>query len=189
MLGFAILVVAVFAQSSFGWMTDEPRYLLFLYSVFPVFIASGLAWLWSLRRWAAVVVGMLLAFVNLHGSGVYFFRALEGDQINRRFVADLDRLGIHFGHTDYYISYKYVFLSHGRLVLTSELGPAQTEWYMPYREEVSRAENVALIPRSYRFARRLSRRLEARGITYRREDLLFPVLFDFSDKVSPEELR
>ena len=170
-------------------MTDEPRYLLFLYSVVPAFIASAMAWLWSRRRWAAVVVGFLLTFVNLHGSGVYLVRALEGARINRQFLEELEALGIHYGHTDYYISYKYIFLSHGRLVLTSELGPAQKEWYLPFREEVALADNAALIPRSYRFARRLSRRLDARGITYRREDLLFPVLFDFSEKVKPEELR
>ena len=120
---------------------------------------------------------------------MYFVRALEGDRINRRFLDDLETLGIHHGHTDYYISYKYIFLSHGRLVLTSELGPAQKEWYLPFREEVATADDVALIPRSYRFARRLSRRLDARGITYRREDLLFPVLFDFNEKVEPEALR
>jgi len=189
MIGFAILVVAVFAQSSFGWMTDEPRYLLFLYSVVPAFIASALAWLWSRLRWAAVAVGFLLIFVNLHGSGVYFVRALEGDRINRQFLEDLETLGIDYGHTDYYVSYKYIFLSHGRLVLTSELGPAQKEWYLPFREQVAMADKVALIPRSYRFARRLSRRLDARGITYRQEDLLYPILFDFSEKVKPDELR
>jgi hypothetical protein len=36
-LGFAILVVLVFAQSSFGWMTEGLRYLLFLFSVMPLF--------------------------------------------------------------------------------------------------------------------------------------------------------
>jgi hypothetical protein len=71
---------------------------------------------------------------------------------------------------------------------TSELGPSQTEWYLPLREEVNAAPNVALVPRSFRFARRLEGRLEARGILYRRENLLYPVLFDFSEKVSPGSL-
>ncbi|MGH9335365.1 MAG: hypothetical protein ACRD21_16635, partial [Vicinamibacteria bacterium] len=42
-LGFAVLVVLLFVQSSFGWMTDEPRYLLFLFSVLPLFLASALS--------------------------------------------------------------------------------------------------------------------------------------------------
>ena len=38
---FAMLVVAVFAQSTFGWLTKEPRYLIFLFSVVPIFLASS----------------------------------------------------------------------------------------------------------------------------------------------------
>jgi hypothetical protein len=60
---------------------------------------------------------------------------------------------------------------------------------MPYRDEVAKAEEVALIPRSYRLARRIGRRLDARGITYRRVDLLYPVLYDFSEKVKLDWLR
>ncbi|MFQ5791889.1 MAG: ArnT family glycosyltransferase, partial [Acidobacteriota bacterium] len=189
LVGFAFLVTAVFAQSSFGWLTDEPRYLLFLFSVLPIFLASSLASLWRRARAAAVVAVAAVLFVNLNGSGVYLSRALASDGVNRRFVADVERLGLRYGHTDYHISYKYNFLSHGRLVWTSALGPSQTEWYLPYRDEVARAEGVALIPRSYRFARRICRRLDARGVTYRREDLLYPVIFDLSDKVKLESLR
>jgi hypothetical protein len=188
-LGFALLVIAVFAQSSFGWLTDEPRYLLFLYSVTPIFVASALFDLWRRSPIACGILAAMLLFVNLHGSSLYWIRAWEGDRINRQFMAELEELGVRYGHTDYYISYKYSFLSHGRLVLTSDLGPTRTEWYMPYRDEVARAERVALIPRTYRFARRICGRLDARGISYRREDLLYPVLFDLSEKVKPESLR
>jgi len=176
LVGFSLLVIAVFAQSSFGWMTEEPRYLLFLFSVVPIFLASSLGPLWRRAPWIAGVIGALIVFVNLYGSGDYWLRAVE-------------KLGVQHGHTDYYISYKYNFLSHGRLEWTSALGPAQTEWYMPYRDEVAKAGEVALIPRSYRLARRIGRRLDGRGITYRREDLLYPVLFDFSKKVKLEWLK
>jgi hypothetical protein len=54
----------------------------------------------------------------------------------------------------------------------------------PFREEVEAASDVALVPRSFRFARRIERRLAERGIRYRREDLLYPVLFGFSEEVS-----
>ncbi len=188
-LGFALMVVAVFAQSSHGWLIDEPRYLLFLYSVVPIFIASTLSSLWRRSRIVCGVLSAMLLFVNLHGSGIYWYRAWQGDRVNRQFVGELENLGVRHGHTDYYVSYKYNFLSHGRLLLTSDLGPTRTEWYMPYREEADAAERVALIPRSYRFARRIGRRLDARGITYRREDLLYPVFFDLSEKVKPESLR
>ena len=166
MLGFAVLVVLVFAQSSFGWMTDEPRYLLFLFSVVPVFLGAGLGCaLAPKRRIAAVVVAAGLAVVNLRGDLHYLGIALESDPVNREFVRRVDELGVRYVQSDYHLSYKYVFLSHGRVVWTSELGPSQTEWYFPFRDEVARAEHVALVPRSFRFARRIGRRLDARGIT------------------------
>ncbi len=189
LVGFALLVIAVFAQSSFGWMTEEPRYLLFVFSVVPIFLAATLGPIWRRAPWIAGLIVALIVFVNSYGSGAYWLRAFESDAINRKFVRNVESLGVRYGHTDYYISYKYNFLSHGRLAWTTALGPAQTEWYMPYREEAAKAEEVALIPRSYRLARRIGRRLDARGITYRREDLLYPVLYDFSEKVKLEWLR
>ncbi len=183
-LGFAILVVLVFAQSSFGWMTEEPRYLLFLFSVLPLFVATTLSALFRLSRAAAVAAASALLYVSLRGAILYYASARESDETNREFLRKLDELQIRHVHSDYHLSYKYVFLSGGRMIWTSALGPSQTEWYLPFRDEVNAASDVALVPRSFRFARRLERRLEERGIRYRRENLLYPVLFDFSEKVS-----
>ena len=198
LVGFALLVVVVFAQSSFGWMTTEPRYLLFLFSVVPIFLASVLFGLFRRSRWVAIVIGLALLAINLRGNALYLRDGFRSDPINREFVDDLESLGLRHFRSDYHLSYKYVFLSHGRAVWTSELGPSQTEWYLPFRDEVEAfeadepagsAERVALVPRSFRFARRLERRLSARGIRYRRENLLYPVLFDFSEPVHPRDLR
>ncbi len=189
LLGFAVLVVMVFAQSSFGWMTQEPRYLLFLFSVVPLFVATSLFALGRRFFPAALVLTALLLFVSLRGSVLYFREAAESDVVNRDFVARLEALGIRHVHSDYHLSYKYVFLSHERMIWTSALGPAETEWYLPFREEVNEAKDVALVPRSFRFARRIEKRLDARGIRYRREDLLYPVLFDFSERIRLEDLR
>ncbi len=189
---FAMLVVAVFAQSTFGWLTKEPRYLIFLFSVVPIFMASSLAGLAQLGRLsrltAGVAAGIVLA-INIYGSGLYSVRALESDAANREFVRELEALGVRYAYTDFYISYKYIFLSHGRLLMTSELGPEQTERYPPYRDEMAKAEDVALIPRSFRMAGRIGRRLDAQGVTYRREDLLYPVIYDLSEPVRLESLR
>jgi hypothetical protein len=183
-LGFAVLVVLVFAQSSFGWMTEEPRYLLFLFSVTPVFVATALSSLARISRWAALLVVAALLFVSVRGGILYYSEARESDAGNREFLNGLEALQIRYAHSDYHLSYKYVFLSHGRMIWTSALGPSQTEWYLPFREEVDAASDVALVPRSFRFARRIERRLAERGIRYRRENLLYPVLFDFSEEVS-----
>jgi hypothetical protein len=188
-VGFAVLVVLVFAQSSFGWMTEEPRYLLFLFSVVPLFVATALFALGRRFLPAALALAAALLFVSLRGSILYYREAADSAAVNREFVARLEALGIRHVHSDYHLSYKYVFLSHGRMTWTSELGPAETEWYLPFRKEVDEAEDVALVPRSFRFARRIEKRLEARGIRYRREDLLYPVLFDFSERIRLEDLR
>ena len=183
-LGFAILVVLVFAQSSFGWMTEEPRYLLFLYSVTPLFLAASLSALARISRIAALAVAASLLLVSVRGGILYHSEARESAARNREFLQRLDELSIRYVHSDYHLSYKYVFLSRGRMTWTSALGPSQTEWYLPFREEVAGATEVALVPRSFRFARRIERRLIDRGIHYRRENLLYPVLFDFSEDVS-----
>ena len=189
MLGFFVLVVLVFAQSSFGWMTAEPRYLLFLFSVVPVFLGTSVVALWRWRAPVAWVLVAALVFVNVRGDGRYLAVALESDGVNRTFVHEIEALGVRYVRSDYHLSYKYVFLSHGRMVWTSELGPSQTEWYYPFRDEVARAEDVALVPRSFRLARRIRRRLDAKKIRYRQEDLLYPVLFDFSEPVGMSDLR
>ncbi|MGH9388092.1 MAG: hypothetical protein ACRD1Z_00645, partial [Vicinamibacteria bacterium] len=138
-LGFAVLVVLVFAQSSFGWMTEEPRYLLFLFSVTPLFLATALCALARISRWAALPVVAALVFVSLRGGILYYADARESDALNREFLQKLDDLQIRYAHSDYHLSYKYVFLSHGRMIWTSALGPSQTEWYLPFREEVEAA--------------------------------------------------
>ena len=186
---FALLVVAVFAQSTFGWLTEEPRYLIFLFSVIPIFLASTLAWLAGRWRLAARLVAAAILALNLYGSGLYGWQAMESDALNRQFVQDLEELGVRYAYTDFYISYKYNFLSHGRLLLTAQLGPEQTERYLPYRDEIAKAERVALIPRSFRLARRIGQRLDAQGVTYRRKDLLYPVIYDLSEPVRLETLR
>ena len=189
MLGFFVLVVLVFAQSSFGWMTAEPRYLLFLFSVVPVFLGTSVVALWRWRPPVAWVLVAALVFVNVLGDGRYLAVALESDGVNRTFVREIEELGVRYVRSDYHLSYKYVFLSHGRMVWTSELGPSQTEWYYPFRDEVAQAKGVALVPRSFRLARRIRRRLDAKEIRYRQEDLLYPVLFDFSEPVRLSDLR
>jgi hypothetical protein len=187
-LGFAALVVAIFAQSSFGWMTEQPRYLLFLFSVLPLFVSTALFALSRRSRLLALGAATLLLLVSFRGAILHYAEARESDRANREFLRQLGELRIRHVHSDYHLSYKYVFLSHDRMRWTSELGPSQTEWYFPLREEVDAAPDVALVPRSFRFARRIEARLEAQGIFYRRENLLYPVLFDFSEKVSPGSL-
>ena len=92
LLGFGVLVVLVFAQSSFGWMTDEPRYLLFLFSATPVFLGASVGALWRRMPSAAVLVLAALAFVDLRGDLRYLGAARDSDPVNREFVNRVDEL-------------------------------------------------------------------------------------------------
>jgi hypothetical protein len=163
--------------------------LIFAYSVTPIFVASAILWLASRSRITAAVAAVAILALNLYGSGLYFVRAHESDALNREFVRELEELGVRYAYTDFYISYKYNFLSHGRILMTSELGPEQSERYLPYREEIASAEHVALIPRSFRMARRVGLRLDEQGVSYKRKDLLYPVIYDLSQPVRLELLR
>ncbi|MGH9334101.1 MAG: hypothetical protein ACRD21_10165, partial [Vicinamibacteria bacterium] len=145
------------------------------------FLASALSSLARRSRAAAAIVVAALLFVSVRGYFLYYDGARESDERNREFLARLEELKVRHVHSDYHLSYKYVFLSHGRMVWTSALGPSRTEWYLPFREEVEASSDVALVPRSFRMARRIERRLQERGVRYRREHLLYPVLFDFSE--------
>ena len=186
---FALLVIVVFAQSTFGWLSEEPRYLIFAYSVTPIFVASAILWLAGRSQVAAAVGAVSILTLNLYGSGLYFVRAHDSDTLNRQFVRELEELGVRYAYTDFYISYKYNFLSHGRILMTSELGPEQTERYPPYREQIAKEEQVALIPRSFRMARRVGLRLDEQGVSYKRKDLLYPVIYDLSEPVPVGSLR
>ena len=188
-VSFALLVIFVFAQSTFGWLSEEPRYLIFAYSVTPIFGASAILWLASRSRVVATVAAVPILVLNLYGSGLYFVRAHESDALNRRFLRDLEELGVRYAFTDFYLSYKYNFLSHGRILMTSELGPEQSERYPLYRELIAKEEHVALIPRSFRMARRVGLRLDEQGVSYKRKDLLYPVIYDLSEPVPVESLR
>jgi hypothetical protein len=152
-------------------------------------MASAILWLASRSRVAAAVAAVPILALNLYGSGLYFVRAHESDALNRRFVGDLEELGVRYAYTDFYVSYKYNFLSHGRILMTSELGPEQSERYPLYREQIAKEEHVALIPRSYRMARRVGLRLDELGVTYKRKDLLYPVIYDLDRPVRLESLR
>ncbi len=188
-VAFSILVVLVFVNSSFGWMTEEPRYLLFLYSALPLFVAFAWSRLWQRSRALGMLAAAALLYVNLHGSIVYLSRAVESDATNREFLEQVVQLPVRYAHTDYHLSYKYIFLSHGYLVWTSELGPEQKQWYEPFREIVAEQQTIALVPRSNRFARRLGLRMDERGIRYRRANLLYPILYDFSERPRLSDLR
>jgi len=185
LLLFALVNVAV-VLVALPHVPGNPRYLLFLMSVIPVFLASvfgrgparspSTAWLGVL-----IATGALASLAQVPST-------LAQDARWREFVAELERDGVRHCYTDFFLATRINFLSAERVVCSAKLGPFTTEYFFAYREAVERAPEAALIPVNRTAAARLERRLAELGVTFERRDLVKPVLFRLSRKVDPEEL-
>jgi len=160
----------------------NPRYLLFLMTPVPVLLAVT----FGRGRWRAVLA-VLVVFGAL-GSVATFPPSVEADARWRGFVAGLEREGVRWCHTDFYLAAKINFLSEERILCSSRLGPTYSD-YFHYRERVDPAPAADLIPINRWKAGRLEDRLRSLGVTYERVDLMKPVLLRLSRKVDPDELR
>ena len=113
---------------------------------------------------------------------------LRQDARWRQFVADMEREGVRFCYTDFFLATRVNFLSRERIVCSAKLGPITTEYFFEYRERVERAPEAAFIAVNRTSAGRLERRLQDLGVGYERKELMKPVLLRLSRKVDPEEL-
>ena len=128
-----------------------------------------------------VVVGMLSSLSQMSGT-------FEKDHKWREFVRGLERLGVRYCYTDFFLATNLNFFSEERLTCTAKLGPTLTEYFFEYRQRVETAPEAALVPVNRTAARRLEERLNELGVTYERADLMKPVLYRLSRKVDPQEL-
>jgi hypothetical protein len=164
----------------------NPRYLLFLMSILPVFLADAFARSGA-RPWRLALLGVLIAMGAL-ASLAQVPPTLAQDARWRGFVSELERAGVRYCYSDFFLATRINFLSSERVVCSAKLGPFTTEYFFSYRERVERATEAALIPVNQTAAARLERRLGELGVTYERRDLVKPVLLRLSRKVDPEEL-
>jgi hypothetical protein len=162
----------------------NPRYILFLMSVVPVLLADAFG---QGALWRRSVLGLLIATGAL-ASFAQVPPTLRQDARWRQFVADMEREGVRFCYTDFYLATRVNFLSKERIVCSAKLGPTTTEYFFEYRERVERAPEAAFIAVNRTSAGRLERKLEGLGVGYERLDLMKPVLAHLSRKVDPEEL-
>jgi hypothetical protein len=192
LLVFAATNLAI-ALVALPHVPGNPRYILFLMSVLPVFLADtfsgdgppnagGAA-----SRLETVLLGVLIA-TGAVASLAQVPKTLAQDARWRSFVSQLEREGVRFCYTDFFLATRINFLSAERVVCSAKLGPFTTEYFFAYRERVERAAEAALIPVNRTAAARLEKRLAELGVTFERRDLVKPVLFRLSRKVDPEEL-
>ena len=173
------LAIALFALPH---VPGNPRYLLFLMTPLPIFLAEALGE--GRRRFVflgLVAFGALASLAQFPGTFV-------ADARWREFVAGLEREGVRFCFTDFHLATRINFLSGEKVVCSAKLGPTTTEYFFSYREAVERAPEAALVPVNTYAAQRIGQRLTDLGVTYERRDLLKPVLLRLSRKVDPQEL-
>jgi hypothetical protein len=180
LLVFAIFNVAI-ALVALPHVPGNPRYLLFLMSVLPVFLADALgAGRRRLLLGALVAVGAVASLAQLPGT----FRR---DAQWRQFVDELEAEPVHWCYTDFFLATPVNFLSGERVVCSAKLGPVTTEYFFGYRREVEAAPEAAYIAVNRTSARKLGRRLDELGVPYQERDWMKPVLIP-ARKVDPEEL-
>jgi hypothetical protein len=167
-----LAALLIFAATNLGiallalpHLPGNPRYLLFLMSVLPVLIAAG----------------AVASFAQVPPT-------LRHDARWREFVADMEREGVRFCYTDFFLATRVNFLSGEKIVCSAKLGPITTEYFFEYRERVEKAPEAAFIAVNRTSAGRLERRLQDLGVAYERKDLMKPVLLRLSRKVDPAEL-
>ena len=135
----------------------------------------------------ALVLALLIA-TGAVGSFAQVPHTLRQDARWRQFVADLEREGVRFCYTDFFMATRVNFLSGERIVCSAKLGPNTTEYFFEYRERVEQAPEAAIVAVNRTSAGRLEAKLAGLGVRYERLDLMKPVLLRFSRKVDPEEL-
>jgi hypothetical protein len=185
----ALTVVLVFAATNLTLalvgaehIPGNPRYLLFLMSAIPILLAASFG---SGRGRA--LFGALVVF-GLLGSAATLPPSAATDAKWRAFVGGLEAAGVRYCHTDFYLAAKINFLSAGRVLCSSRLGPTYSD-YFRNAPLVDAAPQAALVPINRTKAARLEAALRILGVSYERIDLMKPVLYRFSRKVDPDELR
>lgn len=160
----------------------NPRYLLFLMSVLPIFLAMAFG-----TGAGRAVLGVLIAASAL-ASFAHIPDTLSRDARWRTFVRGLESEGVRWCYTDFHLATRINFLSGERVICTSKLGPVTTEYFFSYRHAVEAAPEAAYVAVNRTSAGRLGQKLSALGVSYERRDLMKPVLLNLSRKVDPEEI-
>jgi len=177
-----VLVDSVVAFVALPQVPRNPRYLLFLMSALPILLARLLG---SGRRlW---LFGLLLA-LGVFGSLAQLPPSARGDRRLRELVFHLEREGVRYCYTDFYLATPINFASEERVICSAKLGPTTTEYFFAYRRAVEEAPEAAFVAVNQLNADKLERRLTRLGVRYQRREWMKPVLLHLSRKVDPQEL-
>jgi len=181
LLLFVVVNVTV-AAVALSHVPGNPRYLITLMSVLPIFIAAAFG-----TGWRRLVLGVLIAASAL-ASLAQIPPTVERDTRWRGFVTQLEQEGVRYCYTDFHLATRINFLSGQRIICSAKLGPFTTEYIYDYRRQVEAAPEAAFITVNRHAAQRLERRFGEMGVGYERVDMMKPVLLRFDRKLDPEDV-
>ena len=143
----------IFTISSYGWLVQAPRYLLPIYV--SLFAISGVAVAYS-ARWSRGLAALLLAgLISLNVTSAYSGgRAVGGEPIvfagervacdHTQLITTLDKLGINFVRTNYWIGYRLAFETKERITFSMFQEPYQVR--IPEYESNLKPEQREIVP-------------------------------------------
>lgn len=205
--GWAILLMA-FVLSPFG-LDPTGRYLLPLYPLLAVLTGLWLATLAAARRWLFPLMLALLVAYNLYGNVRAMLQNPPGlttqfslishlpHDHDDELVAFLDSLGVDRAYSNYWVAYRFAFLTHER-VLAAPLLPYKADLsytprddrYPAYSEAVQNAGKVVYITSNHpQLDDVLRARFAKMGVEPRERQIgPYTVFYDLPRNVHPEEL-
>ncbi len=211
-----VLILTLLAASPFA-SDPSGRYIAVLYPPAAILAGEwlGLArrgevnWLHGAGRWAApaVLVGVLA--YNL--AGVARSMAWDPPGLTTQFapiahiphdhdeelIDFLDSLGVDRGYGNFWITFRFAFLTGERIIIAPLLPYKEDmsydyldDKYPPYSEMVRRAERVVYVTSNHpALDRAIGERFDALGIRYRVQRIgPYTVFYDLPRNVQPEEL-
>jgi hypothetical protein len=216
LLGAWALIMAVFVPSPFA-VDPSGRYIMLLYP--PVVILAA-DWLARLRRgalpmlapagqWMAPAVLIALLGYNLAGNVRAALANPPGlttqfTQIahiphdhDAGLIAFLDSIGVDRGYSNFWVTFRFAFLTQERIILAPALPfkedlsyTTRDNKYPPYMDMVLQADEVVYVTSNHpRLDEAIRARLAEMGITYQEEAIgPFTVFYGLPYHVTPEEL-
>lgn len=206
LLGGWAFVLAGFLLTPFG-RDPTGRYLLTLYPPLAILVGAFLARL-PRRALGWGILATLLAY-NLYGVGRSIAQNPPGlttqfDLISHiphdhddELIAFLDSIGASRGYSNYWVTYRFAFLTGERIIFVPRL-PYKANMsytyddnrYPPYAQTVAAAREVVYVTNNHpELDAEISQRFNALGISFREQQIgPYHVFYDLPRHVTPEEL-
>ena len=213
LLGGWVVVLGAFVLSPFG-RDPTGRYLLTLYPLLAILFADWVARIPGTvtnraGRYAAPTILAICLGYNVWGNVRSIIENPPGlttqfDLVSHiphdhddELIAFLDSIGVTRGYSNYWVTYRFAFLTHERIIMSPSL-PYKLDMsytydddrYPLYTEMVWEADRVVYITTNHPILDKAIRdRLEAVGVTYRERQIgPYHIFYDMSRNVSPLSL-